>query len=149
MARRSGRKAKGDMNSFWFRTWTESGYSLRDLGKKFGVTNSTVRCWFVGKFRPAKEKAIMVCDFFDVDPEKGIAEFENAYKRYHHLSTLSDLSEIQFEASAPVESSANTDGQHVYAVAEDNIQKYDEVLELLYKKVDFHTYMKVVEVLRG
>lgn len=125
-------------DNFWSNLWKNSGYTSRELADKLGVSQSAFRNWFTGRYMPSKESAELVCRLFDVDYAKGMSEFRLAHKTY---------------VENMVGACSDTAGEEnpVCDVKEDvkDDQVFDKVLRLLYKKVDYNTFMIVANALRG
>ena len=88
----TGRKASGMFNTFWYKVWTESEYTCRDVGKYLGMSGASARSYFIGERIPTREVAEKLCKLFDVDVEKGVEEFNKGYAEYHKsLATTTEV----------------------------------------------------------
>lgn len=133
------KKPSTKYDNFWSNMWIKSGYTSKEISDKLGVSASAVRNWLSGRFLPSKESVEAMCKLFDVDPVIGMAEFDKAYKSYRNIS-VAEAEPIAVATPSPAP---------MNPVAQSNNSNFDEVLRLLYKKVDYDTFVQIVGILRG
>lgn len=58
------------------------GWSHKELSDALGYTVGALQSWFSGRVVPGEKACADICEFFDIDPEQGMACFEKDHADY-------------------------------------------------------------------
>lgn len=58
------------------------GWTNKELADALGYTVDAIQSWFSGRVVPGEKACADICDFFDIDPEQGMACFEKDHADY-------------------------------------------------------------------
>ena len=128
-------------DTFWVRIWQKSELSSKEIGDKLHVTGAAVRNWFSGRYMPDDFSISNLCELFNIDYATGKSEFLDAHEAYW---ANRDTKTTKVPTVVITE-----DDDKSEELPEEVHKTFDEVLRLLYKKVDYATFMRVYEVLKG
>lgn len=71
------------VDTFWNKERIKRGYTYQQIMDRFNKTSvSTVANWFIGRFLPNDKIIEELCEWFDINLEKGKSEFERAHQKY-------------------------------------------------------------------
>ena len=136
-------------DTFWVNVWQKSGMSSKDIGDKLHVTGASVRNWFSGRYTPDERSLCLLCDLFGVDRETGRSEFVKAHKEYWANREKNPNVKPTKTITKTPEVVTTEDVSEVTDTVTESDNTFDDVLRILYKKVDYTTFMKVSEILKG
>jgi len=71
---------KGTSDTFWNLVRVSNGLTLKDLSELTNLRVSLISAYLTGVLIPTETTAIMFCDLFGIDHEKGIQEFKNGHE---------------------------------------------------------------------
>lgn len=117
--------------TFWNHKRLDCNVSQQELAELLNVSDSTISNWFVGRYMPDNEIIQKICDIFDVDFQEGYKEFYKAHDMYRGPKKM--LGSKQIVSKIPRKADMCKDGV--------------EVLSLLYGKLSYDEFLKVVESL--
>lgn len=131
MAYNNRRKATaaGRNRTWWNEQRIKNNLSLEDIGNATGYAPSTIGNYLSGKSMPCVELSKMCCDLMGItDHEEGFKHFTEAYKAKHVSPDAVCADPAATEAPAT--------------------EKDLSMLEAVYGKVDYTTFMKLLQVLQ-
>lgn len=148
-------------DTFWNRIRVEKGIKIKEVAEFLHRPEGGVGMYFTGQIMPDENIIRTLCDFFDVEFDKGVLEFQHAnrnWKAEHNakLKYRSNTSVAIPEMTTNVEEILKT----LYGVVscEDFVAIYNHLIsgsatnfdieELIYGKFDYATYCKIRDILR-
>lgn len=159
--------ARAFKDNFWSRKRIESGFKIHDIAELLHLSDGIVGMYFTGQRVPTEDTIKKICTFFGVDIVEGTREFANAAKvwdaevkgreaKLHSNTGVGVVSEevvpITPVVVEPAQSVPESLLKALYkkvpyedfkAILDGNMSE-SEVLALAYDKVDFDTFMTLV-----
>lgn len=139
-------------DTFWSTTRVAQNVSIEEVAEYIGMSRATAGMYFTGQLVPSEKTALALCELFDVDPIKGRREFIDAHKKYdaEHTRVLKASSKKSVE---PVDKSDSSDkvvlDESLAKVVQDFNTKVDNALRVVYHKLSYDDFMAVSEAVRG
>lgn len=161
------REARAFKDNFWSRKRIESGFKVHDIAELLHLSDGIVGMYFTGQRVPTEDTIKKICTFFGVDIVEGTREFANAAKvwdaevkgreaKLHSNTGVGVVSEEVVPITPVVVKTAQSVPESLLkalykkvpyedfkAILDGNMSE-SEVLELAYDKVDFDTFMTLV-----
>ena len=160
-------EARAFKDNFWSRKRIESGFKIHDIAELLHLSDGIVGMYFTGQRMPTEDTIKKICAFFGVDTVEGTREFANAAKvwdaevkgREAKLHSHTGVGVVSEEAVPitpvvvePAQSVPESLLKALYkkvsyedfkAILDGNMSE-SEALALAYDKVDFDTFMALV-----
>jgi len=151
-----------DKDTFWNDLRREKGVTLREMGAALNTDQATLSHYFTGMQLPSTPTSVKICDYFGIDYAIGAEEFNKAHeawiaenpgskkKRSHIRSRKFDVNNIPAEVSNVSELAKSLDvieKCNTPSGRDSIMAKRDNILRLIYNKVDYDTYNEVVKVI--
>jgi len=156
------RNSYAKKDTFWNRVRAEKGIKIKEVAEFLHRPEGSVGMYFSGQVMPNENTIRTLCDFFDVEFDKGVLEFQHANRNWK----AEHNAKLQYRSNTPVAIPEMT--THVeeilktlYGVisCEDFVAIYNHLIsgsatnfdveELIYGKFDYATYCKIRDILRG
>ena len=118
--------------NFWSTLRVDRGIKLKELADLLGFSDSAVGAWFSGQVLPKASVINDLCSFFDVDVDEGTRQFVLAHREWRAQNNRPSATK---NIPATREKSL------------DSISTSDDILQLLYGKVDYTTFVRLTTVL--
>lgn len=139
-------------DNFWCKLRASNGFSLKELGKMLNVDMSSVCHYMTGQQMPPDDIIDGLCKYFDVDPVYGKSEFMKAHETWKAEHTRSVKVKYNNPKKEKVEEKKFEPKSEPMKIAHP-VKKVptfsdEEVLEVIYQKVDFKTFMKVLNIVK-
>ena len=146
-------------DNFWSKLRVKNNVTVREVATMLGANEKTVSGYFTGFLMPDDTTIKRICELFDVDFSNGKLEFQHAHTRYkaEHKPTLKysakkkkigEINNIEdiFLTLYGVVSCAEFIDIYNTAIGKksDNI----DIMGILYGKVDYKTFNKIITMLR-
>lgn len=164
-----GKKSFAKKDNFWNKLRAEKGIKIREVADFLHRGEGVVGMYFSGQLMPDDNAVKVLCDFFDVDFNKGVLEFQHAHKSWkaeHHATVKYRPASSDTELT---KTESTTSGQPVveeilktlYGVlsCEDFVSVYNYLVsgttpdvnigELIYGKLNRTTYHKILGMLNN
>ena len=149
-------------DTFWNRVRVEKGIKIREVAEFLHRHGGSVGMYFSGQVMPDENTIRTLCDFFDVEFDKGVLEFQHANRNWK----AEHNAKLKYRSNTPVaipEMTTNVEEilKTLYGVVscEDFVAIYNHLIsgsatnfdieELIYGKFDYATYCKIRDILRG
>lgn len=161
----SYRKAFTFKDNFWSKLRIEKNYSLQEIANVVGMSDASIGQYFTGASIPKEQILHDLCDLFDVDYDKGELEFQRAhaawraeheravkysarvlYQKKEKSSENKDISTAEDVLNAIYGNVSCSDFVAIYNLIMGNATDVDP-LEILYGKVDYDTYYKIIKII--
>lgn len=155
---------KPKVDSFLKQKVKDAKISYKELSEIVNVPYSTLKAYFSGFALPNTDKITNICNLLDIDPAEGEAEFIRLntawgtthpdYEKYGNTyRRIADKRGTKKKATSPVEHNADDYLELLYgkvscaefrAISSMNFNNAEELLRIIYNKVDFDTFMFVM-----
>ena len=131
-------------NNFWNNLRKSRGVTFKYISDILGVPPETVRLYFIGSRMPDAEQIKTLCEGFDVDIEKGTAEFKKMRKEWKSTHKTSDTNNktSDTEASNVCKSPIN-----IYKSPDYISNTYQDYMESLYSKISYKEFRRIESLL--
>ena len=157
------RAAFARKGNFWSEQRVKNNIQLKDVAQAVGMSENAVGMYFSGQNMPNEGIIRQICDLFDVPFSEGQLEFQHAHKTwkaehgaklaysakkpYQKKTTKTEINTVEDVLEALYGSLSCADFIAIYDfIKMDNITGIDP-LEVLYGKVDFETYQKIIKLI--
>lgn len=155
------RAAFARKGNFWSEQRVKNGLQLKDVAQAIGVGEKRAGMYFSGQTMPSEPVIRQICDLFDIEYGEGELEFQHAHKNWkaEHRAKLTYSAKKPYQKK-PRKTEINSVEDVLEALygklsCKDFIAIYDFIkldnlagidpLEVLYGKVDFETYQKIIK----
>lgn len=147
-------------DNFWSKTRVENNVTLKEVAVAIGQNEKIVASYFSGFLMPHDAQIKGICDLFDVPFSKGKLEFENAHSKYkaEHGAKLkysakkkkpgeiNNVEDIFLNLYGLVSCSEFID---IYNAATGRAEEDIDLMAILYGKVDYKTFSKIINMIKG
>ena len=147
-------------SNFWSEQRVKHELKIGEVASMLGLGEKIMGMYFSGQSMPSDDVVKQICDMFDVPFEKGQLEFQHAHNTWkaEHSATLTysskkkkkikpaNINTIEDVLKVLYGELSCADFIAIYDfIKMDNVTGIDP-LEILYGKVDFETYQKIIEL---
>ena len=152
-------------DNFWSKLRIEKNYSLQEIAEVVGMSDASIGQYFTGATIPSIPVIHDLCDLFDVDYDTGELEFQRAhadwkaehkrtvkysarvlYNKKSNTPDTKDISNAEDVLNAIYGKVSCSDFVAIYNLIMGNTTDVDP-LEILYGKVDYDTYYKIIKII--
>lgn len=153
-------------DTFWSKLRVEKNYTLEEIANVLGVSDSTIGQYLTGAQLPSDRAIHDLCDLFDVDYDKGALEFQRAHREW---KAERDRRSLKYTSTGDVSDTSNKKCEVKIDTPEDilnaiygkvscadfigiynlitGVQTDVDPLAILYGKVDYETYYKIIKII--
>lgn len=147
-------------DNFWSKKRVENKMTITEVAELIGESDKTVSAYFTGFLMPHDIAIKNLCELFSVDFETGKLEFQHAHKRYkaEHQRTLkytarkkkpgeiNNIEDVFLNLYGVVSCSEFID---IYNTAVGRAGEGIDLMGILYGKVDYKTFSKIIKMVKG
>lgn len=141
-------------DTFWAKLRVDNGFNLKELAKMVHVDMSSMCHYLTGQAMPPDDVIDVLCKYFDVDPVLGKSEFMKAHDSWvgehsRKLKAKYNKPKIKKKSNIkPVTTEEKLPEVPLKVKGEKPVDDSRKVLELLYQRVDFKTFMEIFDLLK-
>ena len=160
MGQRAG-KPRASILTFWTKKRLENGLTLEDLSELMKIGYSTLSKELTGEKAMPPENVAKLCELFDVGLREGKRQAKIAHSAWvvsHRLTENDSEDEMPIVPADTVTEEVDVSDSILrkiygnipyddFLTIQENGVKSRETLEILYDKVDFDTFMKLLDVI--
>lgn len=147
-------------DNFWSKKRVENKMTIVEIADLIGENEKTVSCYFSGFLMPHDTSIKSLCELFSVDFETGKLEFQHAHTRYkaEHKATIkytarkkkpgeiNNIEDVFLNLYGVVSCSEFID---IYNTAVGRAREDIDLMGILYGKVDYKTFSKIIKMVKG
>lgn len=122
-------------DNFWSKLRVERDLTIAEVAEMVNIGKGRMSMIFSGQLMPPDKVIRELCSLFDVDYTQGQLEFQHAHRDWKADYSRKLVATGTSRATEPV-------------VVSNDPNKTDEVLRLLYKQVDYDTFMSVFSLIK-
>lgn len=147
-------------DNFWSKKRVDNKLTVAEVASAIGENDKTVSAYFTGLLMPHDATVRRMCDLFDIEFSKGKLEFENAHSKYkaEHSPSLkfsarqkkpgeiNNIEDVFLTLYGLVSCAEFID---IYNTAIGRADEGIDLMAILYGKVDYKTFSKIITMVKG